>query len=575
VDNISSFQGEDERWLRNYNIHSMEKQVNISCSYNPRNGLCYTCFGEPHAARGGREGQPVTYVLSDQSFPANVPATDGGECFRIVRVEDGTVQEITNAFLELNGGRKMEPGTIIMLGSLTKLGTVGTPFYALEWSKCRCRLMEELGDVIVVPHLPLLVASMGGRHLVRSLVEFLDWYDDQQEAETGILRSLRREYVESFLKPASSAAGWADELQNLMMPVSLYSDGLTLYKSRGWGDLPQQLRRVDEKEETLWIEKLAAALNRELRLSLATGVASGRTLSAVRAQEEVGGRLEYKVAGASNAARTAAALARRGEIAEKVGQLGWSLAIEKDTDGLIEQLGNDSNEHTVLVFHCMDNGSFFSMNKTGGSSLPRKDKKDKIYHIEGKLVVANGYSLELMTDQMGRIVNKVKPGLAVIVTPMPRYLDPCCEAHLGGRTEEQLDADRLKLIKAVWNLKRETFQLVAKNHMRNVIVVSPMEVLGIKDSVEEVRKVMPDGIHMSESAIGRVVENIVQKAEEFFTAKKRGPTEKAGPPEKKARMASSGGRIGRGGWMGGRGGGPGGRGGGGYGLGPGRSYSTY
>jgi hypothetical protein len=491
-------------------------------------------------------------------------------------VEDGTVQEITNAFLELNGGRKMEPGTIIMLGSLTKLGTVGTPFYALEWSRCRCRLMEELGDVIVVPHLPLLAANMGGRHLVRSLVEFLDWYDDQQEAETGILRGLRREYVEHFLKPANSEAGWGDELQNLMMPVSLYSDGLTLYKSRGWGNLPQQLMRLDEKEETLWIEKLAAALNRELRLSLATGVASGRTLSAVRAQEEVGGRLEFKVAGASNAARTAAALVRRGERAEKVGQLGWSLAIEKDTDSLIAQLGSEGNDHLVLVFHCMDNGSFFSMNKMGGSSLPRKDKKDKIYHIEGKLVVANGYSLELMTDQMGTIVNRVKPGLAVIVTPMPRYLDPCCETHLGGRTEEQLEADRLKLIKAVWNLKRETFQLVAKNHLRNVIVVSPLEILGIKDSVEEVRNVMPDGIHMSEAAIGKVVENIVQRAEEFFTAKKRGPTEKAGPPEKKARVASSGGRFGRGGWTGGRGGGTGGRGGGsGYALGPGRSYSTY
>ena len=35
-------------------------------------------------------------------------------------------------------------------------------------------------------------------------------------------------------------------------------------------------------------------------------------------------------------------------------------------------------------------------------------------------MVANGYSMELMTDQMGRIVSKVKPGLAVIVTPMPR-----------------------------------------------------------------------------------------------------------------------------------------------------------
>jgi uncharacterized membrane protein len=87
-----------------------------------------------------------------------------------------------------------------------------------------------------------------------------------------------------------------------------------------------------------------------------------------------------------------------------------------------------------------------------------------------------------------------------------------------------------------------------------------LEILGIKDSVEEVRNVMPDGIHMSEAAIGKVVENIVQRAEEFFTAKKRGPTEKAGPPEKKARVASSGGRFGRGGWTGGRGGGTGGRG---------------
>ncbi len=53
----------------------------------------------------------------------------------------------------------------------------------------------------------------------------------------------------------------------------------------------------------------------------------------------------------------------------------------------------------------------------------------------------------------------------------------------------------------------------------------------------------------------------MQKAEEFFTAKKRGPTEKAGSPEKKARMASSGSRPGKRGWMGGSGGGPGGRGG--------------
>jgi hypothetical protein len=90
----------------------------------------------------------------------------------------------------------------------------------------------------------------------------------------------------------------------------------------------------------------------------------------VRAQEEVGGRLEYKVAGASNAARTAAALARRGEKAEKAGQLGWSLAIEKDENGLTGQLLAENNEHTVLVFNCMDNGSFLFHEQNWGVKPP-------------------------------------------------------------------------------------------------------------------------------------------------------------------------------------------------------------
>ncbi len=123
-------------------------------------------------------------------------------------------------------------------------------------------------------------------------------------------------------------------------------------------------------------------------------------------------------------------------------------------------------------------------------------------------------------------------------------------------------------------MKRKFFQLMAKSHMRNTLVVGAMEVLGIKDRVEDVRAVMPDGIHLSERAIGKVVENIVQKAEEFFTAKKRGPTEKAGPDSKKAMTASSGGRGGRGGWFGKSGGAGGGQGGSGR-FGSGRFYSAY
>ncbi len=92
--------------------------------------MCYTCFREPHKAFQGREGEPVALVFSDQSFPANVPAMDGGECIRVVRVEEGTLHELVQEFLSMVKKWMIVPGTIIMLGSLSQLGKQGTAWYA-------------------------------------------------------------------------------------------------------------------------------------------------------------------------------------------------------------------------------------------------------------------------------------------------------------------------------------------------------------------------------------------------------------------------------------------------------------
>jgi len=129
--------------------------------------------------------------------------------------------------------------------------------------------------------------------------------------------------------------------------------------------------------------------------------------------------------------------------------------------------------------------------------------------------------------------------LVVVITPMPRYLDPCCAEHNDGRSEERMAEDRGKLLKAVWNLKRETFQLLVKQHCKNVIVISPMEVLGIKDSVEGVCSAMSDGIHLNKESLDKVVDHVIQSVEEHFVLKKRGPTEEAGPADKKPRFSSS------------------------------------
>ena len=403
--------------------------------------------------------------------------------------------------------------------------------------------------------------------MVRSLTEFLNWMEDLQDPEVELLRSVRRQYMADFLSVVEGGEPWADELQNIMLPISLYGEGVMLYKSRDWGSLPMSIRAVDEHEEEVWIGKIGTAMVREVNISLATTVCSGRTLSAVRSFEEKGGKLGFRVAGASNAARTAAALARKGMEAVKMGQRGWSLAVDKDIKDLLSELKEVDMTNQVLVFHCMDNGTFFSMDRMGGSTLPAKVSGK--YHIKGKLVVASGYALEMMVERMAEVAKEVKAGLTVVITPMPRYLDSCCAEHSGDKTEEKMEEDRERIVKAVWNLKRETYQILTRLHCKNFTVISPMEVLNVKESVGGVRKVMSDGIHMDRSAIDKVVDHVIQRAEEHFVMKKRGPTERAGPVEKKQRFSSSSADYGKGG----RGGGGGkfGRGGGMRG----RAHSAY
>ena len=142
--------------------------------------------------------------------------------------------------------------------------------------------------------------------------KFLAWVDDLEEAEMELLQGVRRQYVREFLAEETSGERWADVLVPLRMPVGLSGEGTTLYKSRDWGSLPTFLRGVDEHEEMVWLTKLAIGVNREMGISVAATVCSGRTQAAVRAQEEGTKKLSFEVADASNAKRLVGSLVKKG-----------------------------------------------------------------------------------------------------------------------------------------------------------------------------------------------------------------------------------------------------------------------
>jgi hypothetical protein len=91
----------DERILRNANMCSMEEKRICSTSFDPVSGRCYTCLNGDHRAWAARDGGPICVVLTDQHFPANIPANSAGECMRILRIENGSLSEMADELLKL------------------------------------------------------------------------------------------------------------------------------------------------------------------------------------------------------------------------------------------------------------------------------------------------------------------------------------------------------------------------------------------------------------------------------------------------------------------------------------------
>jgi len=73
----------------------------------------------------------------------------------------------------------------------------------------------------------------------------------------------------------------------VVLPVSLNKEaGTTPCTTGEWGEKPTALIPLNEVGERYWIVKAGLELNREIGLGLATTWSVGRTMSAVRKQEE-------------------------------------------------------------------------------------------------------------------------------------------------------------------------------------------------------------------------------------------------------------------------------------------------
>jgi hypothetical protein len=173
------------------NIYRGNKSV-VSMSFDPQTQQCRGCSG--HDAKKmwtGREshgGQRQVIILTDQCFPAVLPAHGSASCCRIIRREYGSLNQLAGELTDLARGKKLEKESIVLLFSGTHLARAGATAYMEDLVTAVAALKAILGQEIkVTPLPPLFLGGCNSTATIRSCAEMAVWADATFNADDGYM----------------------------------------------------------------------------------------------------------------------------------------------------------------------------------------------------------------------------------------------------------------------------------------------------------------------------------------------------------------------------------------------------
>ncbi len=140
------------------------------------------------------------------------------------------------------------PGTVVLYGSVSAMEVESAESYALKWKQGRNAIKRSLGDVMVIPVIPITPSGIRNRKAIRSLLDVSAWINDLEEPELRFIRNTRKNFEDVNLGRVDKGEGWADTHLNHRMPVSLGEEsvGTMPYSTGDWGIRPLAIGHLTE-----------------------------------------------------------------------------------------------------------------------------------------------------------------------------------------------------------------------------------------------------------------------------------------------------------------------------------------
>jgi hypothetical protein len=326
------------------------------------------------------------------------------------------------------------------------------------------------------------------------------------------------------------------------------------YVTGDWGRRPERIEALTEHGERHWFGLLIGEINREMRLGLDSNVSFARTLAAVKRTREDVGPIAAVTVGASNAARTATALRKKGIRVTNLGKAGWKVS-EDTVAYMANELSQRAALDDILVLQCLDSNCFYVLEKSGAMTMPCRGD-DGLVHIQGKVVVARGLQLENLLELLGPLLREREGKLTILVCPSVRFLEACCHVH-DTLSLEARDAEGERQLRELGSLRRKVRTWLVRNGFHDVMLADPLEAAGAAKSVSKARELMYDAVHMKPAGYAALAGKIRELTHQWMLARKRKGEPIAQPAGKRVKTDPEGSKAGASGSsVGGKKGGP-------------------
>jgi hypothetical protein len=383
----------------------------ISMTFDPATMNCISCKSS-HPVLG--KSSPSAICFSDQNFTPNLCTTTGTGCVAVVRMEDATLSELASIAIEILEKNALQPGSVLLFGSISHLFKVGAGSYVAEWIQLLMKIETKFKNINVCPLVPVISDVTSGM-VVRDLELISTWFHKVYANNIkGLLDTWAA--VTHYAQQSGSGAvpSTNDEIQKIPMPANMVTPLLVPTYFKFCNSAPAILTGMSSLVTSELLRILLSALHQNFSVAVGTEVILE---SVAMAEGDVKVTKHLVCIGSSIVKQLIPSLQAAGYTITDLSQPGW-LATEENIQLLIKKMSElQLHQPFSVVMDLFSNCSHRFENFDGTQSLPFKDGSK--YHMLGPVVACNEDTFRKIIKSLAPVLLSAQSIKKILIPPYP------------------------------------------------------------------------------------------------------------------------------------------------------------